>query len=84
MHTLLVIGGGFLLLGACLGIAKIAGGSAAMGKGALVFLPLWLIGAAINLMNGVRAGYTIREELPVFVLIFAVPAAAAILFWRHS
>jgi hypothetical protein len=30
-----------------------------------------------------RAGYSVAEELPIFLLIFGVPAAAAILIkWR--
>ncbi|HZO52795.1 MAG TPA: hypothetical protein VFB63_08765 [Bryobacteraceae bacterium] len=85
MHTLLVLAGGFALLGVCLLAAKFTGGSsAAMVKGAFVFLPLWLIGAAINMWFGVaKAGYSIKEELPIFLVIFAVPAAAALVFvWQ--
>ena len=61
MHTIMVLAGGFALLGVCLLIGKIAGASnAAMATGALVFLPLWLIGAAINLWYGVsNAGYSV-------------------------
>ena len=33
-----------------------------------------------NLWVGVaRAGYSVGEEMPIFLLIFAVPAAAAVL-----
>ncbi len=83
MHTLLVVAGGFLLLGLCLLAAKLTSGArTAFARAALVFLPLWLVGAGVNLWFGVaKAGYTVREELPIFALIFAVPAAVATLVW---
>jgi hypothetical protein len=38
----------------------------------------------LNLLLGVkRAGYSVGEELPIFLLIFTIPAgAAAFLWWR--
>jgi len=83
MHTILVLAGGFVLLGICLLVGKFTGGnSAALAKAALAFLPLWLIGAGVNMWVGVtKAGYTVREELPIFGVIFAVPAAVALLVW---
>ncbi len=83
MHTLLVVAGGFLLLGLCLLVAKLMGGApAAFARAALVFLPLWFVGAGVNLWIGVAtAGYTVREELPIFALVFTVPAAVAMLVW---
>ena len=51
-------------------------------RGALAFIPLWLIVAAVNLWIGVsRGGYSVAEETPIFLLVFAVPAAAAALAW---
>jgi hypothetical protein len=82
MHTVIVLAIGFALLAACLIAGHVFGASAGLGTGALVFLPLWLIGAGINLYLGVRtAGYTVREELPIFLLVFAIPAIAALLAW---
>ena len=83
MHTLIVLAGGFVLLGLCLLTGKVAGGSsAAMAKAALVFLPLWLIGAGVNMWVGVsKAGYTVKDELPIFLVIFAVPAVVALVVW---
>jgi hypothetical protein len=32
-----------------------------------------------------RAGYSVAEEAPVFLVVFAVPAAvAAVLWWRFA
>jgi hypothetical protein len=84
MHTLIVIGVGFLLLAVCLALGGVAGGHAALPRAALVFIPLWLVGAAVNMAIGVkRAGYSVGEELPVLLLVFAVPSLVALsLWWR--
>lgn len=81
MHTIMVMAGGLVMLGLCLLIGRFTGD---MGKAALAFVPLWLIGAAINMWIGVnRAGYSYADEFPIFLLIFAVPAAIALwLWWR--
>jgi hypothetical protein len=83
MHTATVMAGGFALLGLCLLVGKFTGGSsAALAKAALAFLPLWLVGAGVNMWVGVaKAGYTVKEELPIFGVIFAVPAAVALVVW---
>jgi hypothetical protein len=73
MHTLKVIAGGLILLAVCVLIGRTAGA-------AKLFIPLWLLLAGINLWIGVtRAGYTVAEEAPIFLVVFAVPAAAALL-----
>ena len=82
MHTLKVIAGGFILLAICLLIGRLAGGapSGAVAGAAKLFIPLWLLLAGVNLWIGVtRAGYTVAEEAPIFLLVFAVPAAAVLL-----
>jgi hypothetical protein len=49
-------------------------------NGAKLFIPLWLVVAGINMWIGVtRAGYSVAEEAPIFLLVFAVPAAVALL-----
>lgn len=79
MRTLIIIGIGFALLGLCLGAGWLAGGAPKLKAGALVFIGLWFIAAAANMYMGVaRAGYSFMEELPIFLLIFAVPAAVAV------
>lgn len=80
MHTLMVLAGGLALLAGCLLAGHLAGGAKfTVATGALVFLPLWLAGSAINMWYGVaKAGYSVREELPIFLVIFAVPSAIAL------
>jgi hypothetical protein len=85
MHTIKVIAGGFVLLLLCLLVGRLTGegsSSTATATAVRVFIPLWLIGAAINMWIGVtKAGYSVADEAPVFVVVFAVPAAAALMVW---
>jgi hypothetical protein len=87
MHTLIVMAIGLLVLGACLFAGHAVGGAAVMARAALYFLPLWLIGAGINMYVGVKsAGYAVSEEAPVFLIVFALPALVALVVWwklRH-
>jgi hypothetical protein len=85
-HTIKVIARGLVLLGLCLVIGRVVGGpaSAGLASGAKVFLPLWLIAAGINMWVGVsKAGYSVAEEAPIFLMVFALPAAVAlgVLWW---
>jgi hypothetical protein len=78
--------GGLILLGVCLLIGRMAGGDApasSVAGAAKLFIPLWLILAGINMWIGVtRAGYTVAEEAPILLVVFAVPAAVALgLIW---
>jgi hypothetical protein len=86
MRTAIIIVGGFALLAICVAAARRLGGTSATGAGITVFIVAWLVIAAVNMWLGVaRAGYTVREELPIFLLIFLVPAAAALFVrWRLS
>jgi hypothetical protein len=62
------------------------GGARGMATAAAAFIPIWLAAALINMWFGVfRAGYTVAEEFPIFLAIFAIPAAlAAFVWWRNS
>ncbi len=87
MHVLMVIGAGLVLLGVFVLFGWLWGASAAgMALAAKVFLPAWLIVAGVNMWVGVaHAGYSVREELPILLLVFAVPAVAAgIAVWQLS
>jgi hypothetical protein len=88
MRTAIIIAAGFVLLAVCLFAPRLFGRAEpqAMVSGAQVFLALWLVAALLNMWLGVtRAGYSVAEELPIFLLIFAVPgAAAALVWWKFS
>ena len=86
MRTLLITLGGFVLWGLCLGAAVLLSPprSANLAAATLGFVVLWFAAAAANLWLGVtRAGYSFREELPIFLLIFLLPVAVALLVrWK--
>ena len=87
MHVLMVIGGGLVLLGVFVLFGWLWGANAAgMALAAKIFVPAWLLVAAVNMWVGVaHAGYSAREEFPILLLVFAVPAvAAAIAVWQLS
>jgi hypothetical protein len=50
------------------------------------FVAAWLSATVFNLWVGVsHAGYSVREELPILLLLFAVPAGVALLVrWRFA
>lgn len=85
MHMILVMIGGIVLLGLFLLFGHLWGGARPdLVFAAKVFIPVWLAVAAANMWIGVaKAGYSVREELPILLLVFSVPAAvAALLIWR--
>ena len=87
MRTGLFLLAGFLLLAVVRNswqdvLGQLSGGRDATAV--VAFVALWLLVAAFNMWTGVaKAGYSAAEELPVFALIFLVPAVAAVLLkWR--
>lgn len=85
MHMLMVTGGGLVLLGLFLILARTWGPDPAiMGVAAKAFIPAWLAISLVNLWIGVRyAGYTILQELPILVVTFGIPAAVAVAVIRR-
>ena len=87
MRTAFILLAGFVLWGVCLGVAKLSGNArpSAMTIATAAFVILWFCIAAWNMWMGVtRAGYSFGEELPVFLLIFLVPAVVALVVkWRY-
>ncbi len=82
MHTIKILAFGFLLLGASLLVGRLIGNGRGMSAGAVFFIPLWLIVSGVNMYFGIkRAGYTFREELPIFLFVFLLPALPAFLVW---
>jgi hypothetical protein len=84
MHTAIVISVGLALLLLSLPLGRLLGAASGMAHAAVAFIPLWLIAAAVNMYRGVQlAGYSVSEELPVFLLVFTLPALVALVFWWH-
>lgn len=87
MHVVMVIVGGLVLLGIFVLFGWLWGASAAgMALAAQAFVPVWLLMAGINMWVGVaHAGYSVRDESPILLIVFLVPAAlAAFAVWRLS
>ena len=84
MHMLLVIVAGLALLGVFTLFGWLWGASAAgMSLAAKAFMPAWLAVTLANMWVGVtHAGYSVREEFPILLGVFAVPAVlAALAVW---
>ena len=87
MHTLKVIFGGILLLGVCLLVRRWIDSAAGTAVATTIkyFLVLWLAATLVNMWVGVsKAGYSIKDEAPIALLVFAVPAIVAIVIWWKS
>ena len=86
MRTALFLLVGLLLLAACLLLGRLFSGNypAASHTATVAFIVVWLGIASANLWVGVaKAGYTLADELPIFLLIFGLPALAAVIFrWK--
>jgi hypothetical protein len=86
MRTILFLLAGLLLMAAVLLLGKLFSSHypEAARLATIAYLALWLIVAEANMWIGVaRAGYSVAEELPIFLLIFGAPAVVAILLkWR--
>jgi hypothetical protein len=86
MRTALFLTSGLLLMASLLILAKLfsehfpSAPTWALALG----LSLWLAATGANMWIGVaKAGYSVAEELPILLLLFAVPSAAAVLGrWR--
>ncbi|MFK4821907.1 hypothetical protein ACI0FS_17170 [Ochrobactrum quorumnocens] len=82
---LIVIIAGIILLGVFALFGKLWGGDVAgITVAAKAFVPVWLAVALMNMWVGVsRAGYTVAQELPILLVVFAIPAAfAAAVAWQ--
>ena len=86
MRTPLFLLVGLLLLAACALLGRLFSSNypGATATATVTFIVLWLTISAANLWVGInKAGYTVSEEFPIFLLIFIVPAAIAlILKWK--
>ena len=83
MHTLKILLAGFVLLCVCLLVGRWLGGASKTAVQA--FLVLWLIATVGNLWFGIsRAGYSGKDEAPIALIVFGVPAIVAALVWWKS
>ncbi len=86
MRTILFLTSGLLLMASFLIVAKLFSEHfpSALNWAVALGLSLWLATITANMWIGVsKAGYTVADELPILLLLFAVPAAAAVLVrWR--
>lgn len=80
MHMAMVIVGGLLLLAVFAVFGRLWGhDTAGIALAARWFVPVWAGVALINMWVGVTtAGYTVMQELPILLVVFAVPAAVAL------
>jgi hypothetical protein len=82
MRTAAIIVAGLVLLGFALLGGRYVGGTPAMLIALKLFVAVWLILALFNLWMGASgAGYSLADELPIFLVVFAVPAGAAAFAW---
>jgi hypothetical protein len=85
MRTAIIIAIGFAFLGACLLAPRLLARPEATATAAKVFLVLWAIAALVNGWLGTRAGFTLAQEAPISLIIFAVPGAlAAYVWWKYA
>jgi uncharacterized membrane protein YwaF len=79
MHTIVVTVAGLVLLGMFLLLARFwAPDRGILAVAAKAFIPVWLALTLVNLWIGVAyAGYTVIQELPILLVTFGIPAAAA-------
>jgi hypothetical protein len=86
MRTALFLIAGLLLLVASLLLGRLFSTNypSATAAATIAYVVLWLIVAGANMWVGVaRAGYSVTEELPIFLLIFGLPVAVAIIVkWK--
>lgn len=72
MRTLIFIVVGLVIVG----IAMWSAGAARRRLVAALFTIGWLAAVVWNLRTGMSHGYSLQEELPIQLLIFAIPVAA--------
>ena len=85
MRTALFLLAGLLLMAAALVLARLFSAEVPAARGWVLSLAVgtWLAATALNLWIGVsKAGYTLREEFPIFLLLFGVPVLAMVLARR--
>ena len=84
MRTIILIVAGLVLLAVFCFIARLFKGDHGVSRTATIFIGLWFIVAAVNLSMGViNTGYTVLEEMPLFLAVFGVPLLVALVIRRR-
>jgi hypothetical protein len=81
MHSLMMVGIGFIALAGFVLASWMLGGTPAAG--ARWFIPPWFIVSLYNLYVGTTHGHTVVGELPFLAIVFGVPAIAAFAIMRR-
>lgn len=88
MRTALILISGLLMFGSLFFYSRlfVQHFPGAVSTATYAFVALWLAATAFNMWVGVsHAGYSLREELPIMLLLFAVPVAAAlVVHWKFA
>jgi hypothetical protein len=85
MRTALFLVAGCLIMAAALLLARLFGNEIPSARLWLPGLAIgsWLALTAFNMWVGVtHAGYSVKDELPIFLLLFAVPTLVALVARR--
>jgi hypothetical protein len=86
MRTALFLAAGLLLLTGSLLLGRLfsANYPGATLVATIAYVALWFVIAGANMWVGVaKAGYSVTEELPIFLLIFGLPAVVGIVLkWK--
>ena len=88
MRTVFVLMSGLMMFGGLFFYSRLFvqhfPGAVAMAT--YTFVVLWLAATAFNMWVGIsHAGYSLREELPIMLLLFALPTAVALLVrWKFA
>ena len=82
MQSLLVLASGVILLALCVVGSRAAGFS--RSAGAILFIPVWFLIAAVQLWRAVAGeGTHVSEAFPEFLFNFTVPSVLALAVWWH-
>jgi len=89
ISALTIVAAGLAILAVCLLLgwrASRANRIAGFVRAARLFMPMWLLSAAVNMWYAMTyGGHTFAEELPIFLVVFSIPAGAAmVIWWRVS
>lgn len=88
MRTVFVLASGLLMFGSLFFYSRlfVQHFPGAVALATYTFVALWLAATAFNMWVGIsHAGYSLREELPIMLLLFALPAAVALVVrWKFA